>query len=370
VKSFSEHSTQTPARSGPVASRAATIEASPEHVDRNAGGPATVSPLQALADGSHSVQRLKDVSGTVGRNPRVGRITVARSGAEADQLSDRAAASAADGAMQPVLQRQRGLIFRRKFVVENGTGKVYFLKPDQYGLAQDGDLVAFDPIDENYVRLSFAARAAEPERARPESARPVVDASKVERAASEKVAKQAEDDGKKEKSWPAKEERKAQPSAKKEEEWVPPAFRQWSNKSCAIEAARMVLASVTGGEEIGHSAMIKMFEKRRAYDPNLGAQVEMIPDIMNDVFKEQFLEKCQMGVEKGLSLETVQKLAHPRKPLCAIFKDPNHLVVVDAVTGDPPNRVITYRDPAIGEQQQITEANYAKRATGTYYVLK
>lgn len=157
----------------------------------------------------------------------------------------------------------------------------------------------------------------------------------------------------------------------KELDWFPPVFRQWAPQSCAIEAARMVLASVSGVEQLVPRSDVKSaFEQFKAYDPYLGADFLKIPDVMNFIFKQEFLWRCRLDGPVKLTIDELEALARPNKPVIAIFKNPNHVVVVDAVAFDPPNRTIAYRDPADGAYVGMAEAGYNLRATGGYYVLK
>jgi hypothetical protein len=53
-----------------------------------------------------------------------------------------------------VIQRLTGKIFRGKFVIEDPSGEVYFIPPDEIGLFPDNTIVDFTLRDGNYVNLT------------------------------------------------------------------------------------------------------------------------------------------------------------------------------------------------------------------------
>ncbi len=214
---------------------------------------------------------------------------------------------------------KKGKIFRQKFVIEDGNGEVHFLPGASVGNYADETPVLFTMRDANYVNLLSDVQT------------------------THQVAQQ-------------------RPPG------TPPVFKQISLKSCALEAARMMYASLTGDEMPPYSVFKEIMEADDTYDALTGSDIYSLHTAINAIFSEH-------GIQHTLSeamrrpLSAVARLADPNRPVIAILNNPLHVVVIDRITGQYPNRIIYYRDSDVGSHVKDTETQFMKRATGAYYYL-
>jgi hypothetical protein len=226
-------------------------------------------------------------------------------------------------AAEPPVPARGGEIFRVKFVIEYPGGAVYFLPEALRDRYADGTAVSFTLRDANHVATLEA----------------VAPASRLVRV----------------------------PEA------VKPVYPQLSQKECAIAVLRMVYEAETW-ERISRKAVKDLFVKLRAYDPVLGADVTAIPRAINTLLAEYREQNWRFRprifeVER-LTLDRLQQILASRSPVIAVLKSPNHVVVVDRMTGTYPNREIHYRDPEPSQDVPLkaTETKFAERAIGTYFI--
>jgi len=217
-----------------------------------------------------------------------------------------------------VIQALGGEIFKSKFVVEAEHGHVYFIPASDQGRIADGTSVSFDLADANMVANLQAVKAT---------------------------------------------------SAEQRTEQAPNVTVQVSAKGCAIEVVRMLHQIVTG-EALSRAASREIFEYFDAYDAALGADVASIPKVLATSFAEYARTRDWRFIPpkieyRNLSISKLRTSA----PAIAILANPNHVVVVDQVTGEFPNRDVHYRDPERATYVVATETKFAERATGAYFVL-
>ncbi|MCP3104694.1 hypothetical protein LZ198_38100 [Myxococcus sp. K15C18031901] len=160
-----------------------------------------------------------------------------------------------------------------------------------------------------------------------------------------------------------------------EEGTLRPVFRQRAPRDCALAAVRMAFITITS-EDVGFDAIVDVFGDLKAYDKALGASVEAIPKVMNQLFKQtHYWRNRTLDVQK-MYQKRLATVVSDRRPAFAILKDPNHVVVVDSVVrGEFPKVTIHYRDPACSSVQVFDKAASGKetgefgvRATGLFFV--
>lgn len=203
-------------------------------------------------------------------------------------------------------------------VVEQATGKQYFLKQDPK--LKDGTSVVFDLEEESEVNVEILQRPP-----------------------------------------------------------IRPIFMQRAPKECAISAVRMAFATVTG-EDLGRDFILQAFTDAGGYDVYLGADVTKIVPVFFAMLKRAFFPRINIFDAKKYTQQSLAPKVSDYRPAIAILKDPNHVVVVDSVVrGDFPVVTIEYRDPERDTIQTFTKTGLGVenetgelgvRATGMFYIIE